>query len=361
MKIAIDITPSIFQGSGIASYYNHLIPQLLKQGSNHEFILFGYSLRKRNQLKLANKIFPFPPKLMEIIWNKMHILPVELLVGDCQVIHTWDYIQAPTKNAAVVTTIHDLTPIKFPSYQHPRTISSYKSGLHWIEREKSTVITDSESTKNDILSNSKIPKDRIHVIYLAAGEEFKNFRTKKENIKKSSLEKVKEKYDIQSEYLLSVGTQEPRKNLRRIIEAFRTLNSNYSLVIAGKYGWGETIKPARGVKSVSYVSEKDLPPLYAGATCLIYPSLYEGFGLPVVEAMAIGCPVVTSDRGSLKEIAGDAAVIVNPEDVSSIASGVKSAIRNRDQLVNKGLAQANKFSWEKTASQTLEVYESLEK
>lgn len=357
MRIAIDVTASIYEGSGVATYYKNLIPRLLNIGTQHQFLLFGYSLRRRQDLKLANIILPLPPKLMELIWNKWHLFPVESFIGACDLVHSWDFIQPPTKKARIVTTIHDLTPLIYPSHQHPRTVKAYKQGLKWVKKNSAMIIADSLSTKKDIMEILKIPERKIQVIYLGVSDIYHDFRSKMNQDGGSMIKRVKEKYEIKRDYLLFVGTQEPRKNLKKVVEAYDAFSSDFDMVIAGNIGWGRKTPQVSGVKLIGYVSEKDLPALYAGASCFIYPSLYEGFGLPVLEAMAVGCPVVTSDRGSLSEVAGDAAVLVNPEKTDAIAFGIESAINNSKILKDKGIKQAQKFSWDQTAQQTLAVYE----
>lgn len=356
MKIAIDVTASIYEGTGVGTYYTSLVPKLLKWGEAHTIIPFGYSLRRYGDLSLAAKKYPFPPRLMEILWNRLHILPVEILTGDCDVVHTWDYIQPPTRKAKIVTTIHDLTPLKFPEHHHPATRAAYQAGLRWVKKDASAIIADSQSTKDDIIKLLGVSKKKVHVVYLAAPDEYHEFRKRLENTRNTAVREVKEKYGIRGEYLLIVGAHEPRKNIQRVIEAYGILKMDQEFVIAGRFGWGEKVRPLAGVKLVGFVEGKDLPALYAGASLFMYPSLYEGFGLPVLEAMAVGCPVVTSDRGSLAEIVGDAAVAVNPESVEAIASGIRVALERSDELRAKGIAQAEKFSWDETARQTLAVY-----
>ncbi|OGY18471.1 MAG: hypothetical protein A2900_03585 [Candidatus Chisholmbacteria bacterium RIFCSPLOWO2_01_FULL_50_28] len=359
MKIAIDVTATIYEGSGVGTYYRNLVPKLLLYGKEHTFIPFGYSLRSFGKLTMAKKKLPFPPKLMELLWNMLHILPVETLTGSCDIVHTWDYIQPPTKKAKIVTTIHDLTPLKFPKQHLPATRAAYKAGLRWVKKEAAAVIADSVATKQDIVEILNIPEKKVVVVYLAAPPEFSEFRKAMENTRNTTVREVKEKYGIQKEYLLSVGTHEPRKNIQRTIEAYSILQLDQELVIAGRFGWGEKITPVPGVKPIGFVENKDLPALYAGASLFLYPSLYEGFGLPVLEAMAVGCPVLTSDRGSLAEIAGSAAATVNPESAEAIAFGIRVALERSEELRAKGIAQAEKFSWDETARQTLKVYEGI--
>ena len=166
MRIGIDVTASIYQGTGVASYYRELVPELLRLGKQHEFVLLGYALRRYQDLTLATKKFRFPPRLMEFLWNQLHIFPVEKLIGGVDVFHAWDYLQPPAKKAKVVTTIHDLTAIKFPMYHHPLTVAAQTHRLRWVRREADLVIADSEATKADIVELLGIEPERIMVVYL---------------------------------------------------------------------------------------------------------------------------------------------------------------------------------------------------
>lgn len=363
MKIGIDVTASIYSGTGIASYYQSLVPELLKQGKQHEFVLFGYSFRRFSDLFLATKKYPFPPRLMEFLWNKLHVFPIENLIGNVDVFHAWDYLQPPTRRTKIVTTIHDMTAIKFPMYHHKSTVLAQQHRLRWVRREASAIIADSETTKQDIIDLLNIEEQRIRVIYLAAAKEYQRFFLFGKEEKELEIARVKKTYDIEGEYLLSVGTREPRKNLKRTFEAFSLLPRERlavdKLVIVGRIGWGEQLTPPANARCLGAVKSADLPALYAGARCLIYPSLYEGFGLPVVEAMTVGCPVVTSDRGSLQEISGKAAILVDPEDIHSIVGGIEDALENHDLWSKKGIERAKEFSWQRAARETLDVYESF--
>lgn len=366
MRIGIDVTASIYSGTGVASYYRSLVPELIKQGKNCEFVLLGYAMRRFSELKLANKKFFLPPRMMEIIWNQFHKFPVEMLTGNLDIFHAWDYLQPPVKRAKVVTTIHDLTPIKFPLYHHKSTVEAQTHRLRWVRREADVILADSLATKQDIIELLGIPEEKIKVVYLAAGEQYGKFSRKAGSGsagKVQEIGKVKKKYGIEGEYFISVGTLEPRKNLKRVLEAFsinaQRTSFNVQLVIVGRAGWGEDLPQLNNVKLLGLVPDEDLPGLYAGSSGLIYPSLYEGFGLPVLEAMTVGCPVLTSDRGSLLEVAGGAAVSVDPENTESIVWGIESLIKDREKLIVKGLKRSFNFSWEKTAQETLSIYKSL--
>ena len=172
---------------------------------------------------------------------------------------------------------------------------------------------------------------------------------------KAKVEKIKSKFKIPNEYILAVGVH-PRKNTEKTIEAFEKVKpgEDLKLVVAGEHFM--EVEERRGVRFVGHVGDEDLSALYTGAAALVYPSLHEGFGIPVLDAMSVGTPVVTSNISSMPEVAGDAAVLVDPTDTDSIAEGIEVALRQKKTLAKKGKIQAAKFSWEKTAKRTLEVY-----
>jgi glycosyltransferase involved in cell wall biosynthesis len=237
----------------------------------------------------------------------------------------------------------------------------------WIKREVDLIIAVSEATKKDTIEILNIPEEKIRVVYEAAPEDLKQIKDKK------IIEKVKKKYGIKGDYLLSVATLEPRKNLKRIIEAWRLVqsakNKEQSLVIAGKQGWGEDLNSKLKTRNskilfTGYVSREELSVLYSGANCFVFTSLYEGFGLPILEAMKCGCPVLTSNISSMPEVAGEAGILVNPLEVKDIARGIIEVIRDkeiREALRKKGFEQVKKFSWEKAARETLKLYEKAVK
>jgi len=374
MKIGIDISQIVYQGTGVATYTQKLVENLLRIDRKNQYLLFGSSFRQKKYLSsLAHsitpvywsgekKIYSLPPIFLEYLWNRLHIFSIDTLIGKSDVFHSSDWLQPPTK-AKKVTTIHDLTIYKHPESFISRgghdIVLNQKRRLSWVKRECDRVIVDSKATERDVIEILKIPKEKLRVIYLAAD---KNFRPQK--IKK--IEKVKRKYKIKKDYLLAVGTYEPRKNFKRVVEAFRLLdNKKLELVIVGKFGWGKLPSDFKhqtsNIKFLGFVPTGELPALYSGSSCFVYPSLYEGFGLPVLEAMACGCPVVTSGRGSLLEIAQNTAVLVDPLKTEDIAKGIARAVEEREVLREKGLKKASQFSWEKTACQTLEVYQELAK
>jgi glycosyltransferase involved in cell wall biosynthesis len=369
MRIGIDISQIVYQGTGTASYTQNLVKNLLRIDRKNEYVFFGSSLRQKKSIAdfcesvdsgSKSNVFPLPPIFLELLWNKWHKIPVERFTGPLDIFHTSDWLEPPSR-CPKVTTIHDLAILKYPETFMPKgkhdIVENQKRKLEWVKKEARLVIAVSENTKKDIVELLGIPAKKIRVIYEAPGEEF--YPREKEEI-----ENVRQKYQITGDYILAVGTREPRKNLERTIRAMSSLTGvtpvkGLPLVIVGKFGWGgeEKFKVQRSkFKVLGYVPQGDLPALYSGASCFVYPSLYEGFGLPVLEAMACGCPVVNSRVSSLPEIAGEAAVLVDPLEVDDIARGIKEAIGRREEMVKKGLKRVKLFSWEKCARETLEVY-----
>ena len=358
MNIAIDVSQMCYEGTGVARYVRGLTQALLAHDSSHHFILFAGALRQRSFFtKLAVthpwnkaewKIVPLPPKLAGLALNFLPI-PFELLTGSADLIHASDWSE-PSAQAPMVTTVHDLVFRKYPETVDPLILKTQRKRLARIVKNQTHIIADSLSTKNDLVKIYNLPKSRITVIYPGIDARYTP-QSKKE------IDRVKHKYHLPEKYYLSLGTQEPRKNLVRLVVACQTLE--YPLVLTGKQGWGQQVKEQDHILSLGYVDEADLPGLYSGATVFIYPSLYEGFGFPVAEAMACGTPVVTSEISSLPEVGGSASVLVDPTNIESIRDGIIRAEKEQEKRRQAGLQQSKKFTWEKTAKQVLEVYEKI--
>lgn len=277
------------------------------------------------------------------------------------------------KNKKSAVTVHDLIPLVFPDF-FPKGI---RGSIKWEMQKRliqnmDRIITDSNSSKNDIVKFLGVKKDRIRVIYLATSEEFKKL-----NLKNSEVEKIKKKYDLPPKFALYVGDVTWNKNLPRLLSATRKIN--ITLVMVGsalantKFDksnpWNQDLvrvhemsEEDKRIMKLGFVDKEDLVSLYNLATVFVMPSLYEGFGLPVLEAMSCGCPVVTSKEGSLKEVGEDAVYYVNPYDVNDIANGIGEVYFNPGLAKNfsdKGLAQAKKFNLKKFALETAKTYQSI--
>lgn len=276
------------------------------------------------------------------------------------------------KKAKTIVTIHDLTPLVFPNF-FPK---GARGGFKWQIQRRSlknanAIITDSKSSKKDIIKFTGVDKEKIHSVYLAAGEEFRKLEIINWKLK------ITKRYNLPERFALYVGDITWNKNLPRLVEAIKKVN--VPLVLVGKAlvdkdfdksnPWNQDLaKVQEFIESdnlfvrLGFISDKELVMLYNIATLFVMPSLYEGFGLPILEAMNCGCPVVTSKEGSLPEVAGDAVFYVDAYNVNSISGGILKIFKDKkfqDELSTKGLIQAKKFSWEKTATETIKAYESV--
>lgn len=270
-----------------------------------------------------------------------------------------------------VISIMDLAFFHFPEYFTKKDLAQLHSWTRYSVKKAKAIITISQASKDDIIKLYQIPGDRIHVVYPG----IKETTTLTPHI--YPMNELTAKYGISDNYLLFVGTLQPRKNIARLIEAFAILrkkkdfsSSDLQLVVVGKKGWNyeeilaspEKFGVKESVKFLDFVSNEDLAMLYQHAKLFAWPSLYEGFGLPVLEAMKYGCPVITSNVSSLPEAGGDAALYVNPTDVEDIAEKLEKVLTDkklRSDMVVKGKTHIMKFSWEKAAKETLSVLEQV--
>lgn len=346
MKIGIDISQIVYQ-TGVSRYTSELVKHLLQIDQENQYVLYAGSLRQRQVIKafatkLSRKtklvLTPLSPKLADFAWNRFNLFPPP----ETDVFHASNWALPKTK-AKLVTTIHDLTFLKYPKTHTRYSVAVHTRHLNRAKKYADKIIAVSESTKKDLIDYG-IAAEKITVIYEAAASVFQPIDSRQ----------ARAKYGLTKDYFLSVGTLEPRKNLKRLIEAFSALHDS-QLAIVGPIGWGKSLKPVNNVKFLGFVPDEDLAGLYSGAKAFIYPSLYEGFGLPVLEALSCGCPVITSNVSSLPEVGGEAAIYVNPHNFTEITQAMAAV--QKLNLTEKYLAQAKKFSWDKTAKETLKVYQ----
>ncbi len=335
IKVGLDIS-QIAHSGGVATYTQNLAEQL-SLDKELEKVFFYSSLRKPYKGKLKNvKSFRLPPTLFEVLFNKIRSTGIEKFIGPVDVFHSSDWVQPPSK-AKKVTTYHDVVPLKYPEWSHPKVVAVHRRRLQLVEQEVDMVIAVSESTKKDLIEFSKIPKEKITVVYEGVGEHFKPASEK-------AVREFRSKYDLPEKFVLAIGGVGERRNHKRVKEAAK----DYNLVITGE--------------TIPLVGSEEMPLLYSAATVLLYPSFYEGFGLPILEAMGCGTPVITSNVSSMPEVGGDAALFVDPESAEDISQALSDVMEDKDlreQLIKKGLTQSKKFSWEKCAKETIEVYKKL--
>ncbi|MBI2617078.1 glycosyltransferase family 4 protein [Candidatus Gottesmanbacteria bacterium] len=377
MKIAIDISQIVYQGSGVATYTRNLISSLLSVDKKNEYILFGVAFHQMNILEqfhsemkkihngVSKKFIFLPPSVINFVWNSLHILPVDIFLPDIDIFHSSDWIQPPTK-AVKITTVHDVIPLKYPETSSQYIVDTQKKRLGWVQKEVDCIISDSYSTKEDITRILKVSDTIVHVIYPGVSNDF-------QPQSKQEIERVKQKYSLFDDYVLSVGIVEPRKNLKTLIAAFleferhpliKAMRKPLELVIVGNPGWGEKISSSKYVRTLGFVEQRDLPALFSGARVFVYPSLYEGFGLPILEAMACGCPVIASNRGSLKELVKDHALIIDPTDSVEISQKLVQLIVDSDlrtNLIKDTSGYVARFNWNSHARKVIHLYEMIGK
>lgn len=335
IKVGFDISQTAFNG-GVAVYTNELAKRF-QENKDLDMVYFYSSLRRKYLGGLRNvKRYRLPPMLFEMLFNRWRNVSIEKFIGRVDIFHSSDWTQPPTK-AKKVTTYHDLVPLKYPEWSYPKIVEVHRRRLKIVEREIDLVIAVSESTKKDLLKITEIPEEKIVVIYEGVSEQFKPKSRKK-------IEEFRKKYQLPAEFILAIGGVGERRNLKRIKEA----SQGYSLVISG------TDMPT--------IPSEEIPLLYCSAKILLYPSLYEGFGLPILEAMSCGIPVITSNVSSMPEIGGDAPLYVDPESSKDIKDKLDNLMEDeklRQELIKRGFEQAKKFSWEKCAQETAAVYKIL--
>lgn len=337
MRVGMDISQLAHRG-GVATYTQNLsqefskIPQL-------DMVYFYSSLRKPYCRELKNvKKYRLPPTLFEMLFNRWRNVPIELFLGPIDIFHSSDWTQ-PQSKAKKVTTYHDVVPIKFPKWSHPKIVAVQKRRLKLVEKEIDHVITVSETTKKDLLEVSSIPEKKISVIYEGPSADFKLQPDEK-------IKRFKQKYNLPEKFVLAIGGIGERRNLDRIQKAA----GDFNLVVTGQ--------------TIPWLDLDELGQLYQSASVLIYASLYEGFGIPILDAFACGLPVITSNQSCMPEVGLDSAIYVDPvsvEDIKDKLNMLTSDQKLRQDLIKKGFERVKQFSWKKAAEQTHLIYQKLSK
>jgi len=373
MRIAIDYRSALSQRVGVGRYTHNLVRSLSRLDQENEYILFSFLLKGYRSRILAASApgsnftllsAPIPTRMTRFLANRLSI-PIEKLIGHCDIAHFPEPYPFRSRVGKVIVTVHDVSFELMPEMFTRDTVSIFRKQMEVVLRRADEIVAVSERTKKDLMDLYGIDCGKIHVVLHGVEE---SFRPMKEG---EGLGEVRDRYGLPEKFVLQVGTLEPRKNHKRLLEAYRLMcekhTAEHSLVICGKRGWlDEDIYKAAGgpglegkVAFTGYVSDEELPFIYNLASAVVYPSLYEGFGLPVIEGMACGRPVLTSSRGAMAEVAGEAALFVDPEDVDEMADGLRRLLYDeplRERLIKAGLERAARFTWEETARQTLAVY-----
>jgi glycosyltransferase involved in cell wall biosynthesis len=368
VHIAIDAHSVGAQLAGNETYAVNLIEALAEIDQSNQYTLY---VTKHSAVdRFANRWPNFKVKRTLPHTPVVRIpltLSAELRRNPVDVLHV-QYTAPPLAPCTVVATIHDLSFEHLPETFNRRSRAQLRLTVRRTARHAAQVLTLSEFSRRDVIETYGIDPDRVAVTPAAAAAHFRPVTNETE------LRGIRATYEIERDYILALGSIQPRKNLVRLINAYSSLwkqRQNLAmpqLVIAGKPGWleGETMRAAElsdaahDIRFIGYVGELDLPALFSGALCFAYPSYFEGFGLPVLEAMQCGTPVMAGNRTSLPEVAGDAALLFDPLDETAIADALRELIENADRrtaLRVKGIERAKEFSWQQTARLTLQAYE----
>ena len=370
MRIAIDAHSVGAKLGGNESYAVNLIEALAQIDSVNKYTLYVTTAEAHDRFHQRWPNFKVHTTLPHTPLIRIPLtLSAELRKHPVDVLHV-QFTAPPFCPCPVVVSVHDLSFEHLPQTFLRRSRTQLRLTVRHSARRADRILTLSEHTRADVIETYKIDPAKVTAIPLAAPAHFGPVTDDKE------LQRVRHNYGIDGDYVLSVGSIQPRKNLVRLIKAYALLRGDLSsnrypkLVIVGKRGWlyDETLRVLEetGVKDsivlTGYVPEPDLPALYSGALCFVYPSYFEGFGLPPLEAMKCGTPVVVGNATSLPEVVGDAGLKIDPFDVSAIAGAINELINNselRRELSVKGLERAELFDWRNTARQTLRVYEQV--
>jgi glycosyltransferase involved in cell wall biosynthesis len=367
LHIAIDAHSVGAEQAGNESYATNLIEALAEIDRDNLYTLF---VTKREALDRFGDRWPNFKVRLTLPHTPLIRIPLtltaELRKNPVDLLHV-QFTAPPFPPCPVVVTVHDLSFEHLPVTFKRRSRAQLRLTVRRTARRAALVITGSEHARSDVIATYQLAPTRVRSIPLAAPATFAPVTDKTE------LQRVRDTYGIEGDYILSVGSIQPRKNLRRLIASYSLLcrkrppNALPKLVLVGKRAWlyDETLQAIQesglwqSIILAGYVPQRDLPALYSGALCFVYPSFFEGFGLPPLEAMKCGTPVVVANRTSLPEVVGDAGLQVDPFDVGALASALERLIDNSDfrsELSVKGLLQARKFDWRETARLTLEVY-----
>jgi len=370
MRIAIDYTSALAQQGGIGRHTRELVAALAAQDADTAYLLFAAGQRADELPTLPGPNFawratPVSELWLARAWHRARLpIPIERWTGPIDLLHAPDFVLPPTRaGTRTVLTIHDLSFARLPETASPRLAAYLNQVVPRSVRRADRVIAVSEATRQDVIALYGAPPEKVTVIHNGVDARFHPVTDM------GARQALRARYRLgDAPYILAVGAVHPRKNYVRLVEAFHRLNRpDVRLVIAGGRGNPRGPLFARiaalgltdSIRFAGFVGDADLPTLYSAAHVLAFPSIYEGFGLPALEAMACGTPVVASNTSSLPEIVGDSGLLVDPADVDALAGALARALDDaalRAELIEKGLHRARRFTWAEAARQVRAVY-----
>ena len=353
MRVVYDVSPLSHPLTGVGNYVRGTLAAIVEaSGGRDEVVAFAPTSpagRKAIPRALAGldvelKLVPLPfSQRWRDAWSRLGKPPLERFLGAFDVFHYSDWMYPPQAGGVRATTVHDLVPLRFPEWVTPKTRSMHGAKYADTARSCDVVFVNSEYTGRDVVGRLGVAPDRVKVAYPGVKEAFRADGARA---------------DLGRPYVLTVATLEPRKNLTALVEAHRLLGDDFLLAVAGGSGWGDQPE-LRGpnVVRLGFVTDEELARLYRGAAVAVYPSRFEGFGMPITEAMACGVPVVASAHESMDEASGGAAVRADPDDPAAIAAAIRDAEARREELVPRALEHAGRFTWRAAGERFLAGYE----
>jgi len=358
VRIAFDVSPLSHPLLGIGNYIQGSLGGLVEAAAaeGHEVVAFApTSIHGPGRIRAAltdvdvePRTWPLPlSHAARTAWSALGHPVAERLLGRFDVLHFSDWMYPPQRDGVRATTIHDLVPLHHPEWTTARTRAMHGRKYRNAAATCDVVFVNSAFTGRDVAETLGVASEKIHVAHPAP---------------KSVYRPGGQRADLGVPYVLTVATLEPRKNLQVLVDAQRLLDGELELAVVGAEGWGEQpLLQGRGIRRVGYVSDEELARLYRGAEVVAYPSRFEGFGIPVIEAMACGVPVVTSSHESLDEASGDAALRADPEDAAAFAAAIARARGERERLAALGLEHVRGFSWRAVGEVFLRGYEAAQR
>ena len=378
MKITIDAFPAMIQKTGIGHYTYNLISQFPRIAPEDDFYLCDavcrtgfYNMSRLDGQESADRFldiskvsFPFVTLARLFLLLRSKLRGATTKVEEADVFFGTNYRGLFGPSFKTVITIHDMAHEYFPEATEEKTLNYLRSELPAVAHKAQRIIADSDATRDDIIKFLQVPAEKVRVVYLGVDPVFHPITDR------SSLESVRRRYRLPERFILCVGTIQPRKNLMGLLQAYARLcqdeNFHHDIVLAGGVGWKnvglkehiDSLGISSRVHFTGYLPDADLPLMYNLCDIFVFPSIYEGFGLPVLEAMASGVPVMTSKTSSLPEVAGDAALLVDPASIEEMAAGMLRLVSDQDLRSccrERGIARARLFTWERCARETLQV------
>jgi glycosyltransferase involved in cell wall biosynthesis len=363
MRVLIDASPLLVRSAGVKNYLYHWIAALrliAPAGAIHTFPALGEGARLNHQGSVAGFWRTYAGLATLALSNYTPLPILDSLAGAADIFHASSLVRHPPRRPLLTTTLHDLTSWIMPEL-HPA--ANRRADLHLAEhlRRAGRIIAVSESTRQDAIRLLRVPPEKIVTIHSGVADAFFN-------VDSEAIANVCARYHLERPFVLSIGTVEPRKNLSGLVSAWQALPASvqdeFELVLAGPMGWANqaTARQVRAVRYLGYVPERDIAALTAAATVFAYPSLYEGFGFPVVQAMAAGVPVITSNVSAMPEIAGDAAVLVDPRSLAELRDALNRLLLSPDlrrRMSTQGRARAEQFRWAACASKSWQFFQEI--